>query len=155
MGEGCLAWGYDLDPDFFRFRQHRRGGGRRVDLAGRRAVVSGASSGIGLETGRALAGTGADVTLAVRDLATGERAAKDIAATTGSTALHVAHLGLTDPASVATFVAVWDGPLHVLVNNAGVMACPEQYTPQDWEGQFATDQLGHFALATGLHASWW
>jgi NAD(P)-dependent dehydrogenase (short-subunit alcohol dehydrogenase family) len=124
-----------------------------IDLTGRRVVVTGASSGIGVETARALAGAGAEVTLAVRDVAAGERAAKDIAATTGSTALHVAPLELTDPASVAAFTVAWEGPLHILVNNAGVMACPEQYTPQGWEWQFATNHLGHFALATGLHAA--
>ncbi|MCI2416888.1 SDR family NAD(P)-dependent oxidoreductase [Saccharopolyspora sp. K220] len=124
-----------------------------IDLTGRRAVVTGASSGLGVETARALAATGAEVTLAVRDTAAGERAAKDITATTGGTALHVAPLDLTDPGSVAAFTASWDGPLHVLVNNAGVMACPEQYSPQGWEWQFATNHLGHFALTTGLHAA--
>jgi NAD(P)-dependent dehydrogenase (short-subunit alcohol dehydrogenase family) len=69
----------------------------------------------------------------VRDIAAGERAAKDITATTGSTALHVAPLDLTDPVSIAAFTASWDGPLHILVNNAGVMACPEQYTAEGWE----------------------
>lgn len=122
-----------------------------IDLTGRRAVVTGASSGLGVETARALAGTGAEVTLAVRDAEAGERAAAGIAATTGRRAPHVAALDLTDPASVAAFTGSWDGPLHILVNNAGVMASPEQYTPQGWEGQFATNHLGHFALATGLH----
>ncbi|MFE3170097.1 SDR family NAD(P)-dependent oxidoreductase [Amycolatopsis sp. NPDC059090] len=122
-----------------------------VDLAGRRAVVTGGSSGLGVETARALASTGAEVTLAVRDVDAGERAAKDISASTGNTAVHVRPLDLSDPASVAAFAASWDGPLHVLVNNAGVMAAPEQYTPQGWELQFATNHLGHFALAAGLH----
>ncbi|MEV0405633.1 SDR family NAD(P)-dependent oxidoreductase [Actinoallomurus sp. NPDC050550] len=125
----------------------------RIDLTGRRAVVTGASSGLGVETARALAGTGAEVTLAVRDVEAGERAAKDITAGTGNTALRVARLDLTDPASIATFTRSWQGPLHVLVANAGVMACPEQHTPQGWEWQFATNHLGHFALATGLHTA--
>jgi NAD(P)-dependent dehydrogenase (short-subunit alcohol dehydrogenase family) len=51
---------------------------------------------------------------------------------------------------VAAFVSSWDGPLHVLVNNADVMACPERRTAAGWEMQFATNHLGHFALATGL-----
>ncbi|MFD7996736.1 SDR family NAD(P)-dependent oxidoreductase [Streptomyces mexicanus] len=122
-----------------------------VDLSGRRVVVTGASSGLGAETARALAATGAAVTLAVRDLAAGERTAKDITSSTGNQDVQVAHLDLADPASVAAFAAAWKGPLHVLVNNAGVMACPEQYTEQGWEWQFATNHLGHFALATGLH----
>lgn len=122
-----------------------------VDLTGRRVVVTGASSGIGIETVRAIADTGAEITLAVRDVAAGERAAKDVALTSGNTKLHVAPLELADPASIAAFVASWDGPLHVLVNNAGVMACPEQRTAAGWELQFATNHLGHFALAIGLH----
>ena len=122
-----------------------------ADLTGRRAVVTGASSGIGVETARALAGAGADVTFAVRDTAAGERAARDVAATTGSEALHVVALELADQTSIAAFVSGWDGPLHLLINNAGVMACPEERTPAGWELQLATNHLGHFALATGLH----
>jgi NAD(P)-dependent dehydrogenase (short-subunit alcohol dehydrogenase family) len=122
-----------------------------IDLAGRRAIVTGASSGIGFETARVLAGTGAEVTLAVRDVATGERAAQAIAASTGHKALHVAPLELADLESVTKFVNVWHGPLHLLINNAGVMACPETRTQSGWEMQFATNHLGHFALAVGLH----
>jgi len=69
----------------------------------------------------------------------------------GNERLHVAQLDLTDLNSVAAFVASWEGPLHVLVNNAGVMASPEEHTAQGWELQFATNHLGHFALAAGLH----
>ncbi|NEB81914.1 SDR family NAD(P)-dependent oxidoreductase [Streptomyces sp. SID14478] len=122
-----------------------------IDLSGRRAVVTGASSGLGAETARALASTGAEVTLAVRDMAAGEGVAKEIAASTGNHTVRVAPLDLTDLASVAAFAAAWEGPLHVLVNNAGVMACPERHTDQGREWQFATNHLGHFALATGLH----
>ncbi|MFJ4930107.1 SDR family NAD(P)-dependent oxidoreductase [Streptomyces sp. NPDC088736] len=121
-----------------------------VDLTGRQAVVTGASSGIGAETARVLAATGAGVTLAVRDTVAGERVAKGITASTGNPDVRVAPLDLADPASVTAFTGAWQGPLHILVNNAGVMACPEQYTEQGWELQFATNHLGHFALATGL-----
>jgi NAD(P)-dependent dehydrogenase (short-subunit alcohol dehydrogenase family) len=124
-----------------------------IDLADRRVVVTGAASGIGVETARALAAAGAEVTLAVRDLAAGERTAEDITATTGNKALYVSPLDLTDRASIAAFVAAWDGPLHVLVNNAGVMASPLTRTTEGWELQFATNHLGHFTLATGLHAA--
>ncbi|OWV06513.1 oxidoreductase [Micromonospora wenchangensis] len=124
---------------------------RDIDLTGRRAVVTGGASGIGVETARALAAAGADVTLAVRDLDAGRRAARDIIDSTGNDRLLVAPLDLADQASVAAFVAAWDGPLHVLVNNAGIMASPERRTPEGWELQFATNHLGHFALATGLH----
>jgi len=122
-----------------------------VDLTGRRVVVTGAASGIGVETARALAAAGAEVTLAVRDVDAGHRTAADITATTGGTALAVAHLDLADLDSVAAFTEAWTGPLHVLVNNAGVMATPETRTPRGWELQFATNHLGHFALALGLH----
>lgn len=117
-----------------------------IDLTGRRAVVTGGASGIGVETAKALASTGAEVTLAVRDTAAGQRVADGIDGT-----VRVAPLDLADRASVAAFVAGWDGPLHILVNNAGVMAAPETRTPEGWELQFATNHLGHFALTTGLH----
>jgi NAD(P)-dependent dehydrogenase (short-subunit alcohol dehydrogenase family) len=122
-----------------------------VDLTGRRAVVTGGASGIGLETARALASAGAEVTLAVRDVDAGRGAAADVARTTGSAAVAVERLDLADLASVDAFVARWDGPLHVLVNNAGVMDTPRGTTVQGWETQFGTNHLGHFALAVGLH----
>jgi NAD(P)-dependent dehydrogenase (short-subunit alcohol dehydrogenase family) len=122
-----------------------------IDLTGRRVIVTGGASGIGIETARALAGAGAEVTLAVRNLAAGERTASDIITTTGNEHVLAAPLDLADQESVASFIAAWDGPLHILVNNAGVMASPEMRTPEGWELQFATNHLGHFALATGLH----
>jgi NAD(P)-dependent dehydrogenase (short-subunit alcohol dehydrogenase family) len=123
-----------------------------IDLSGRRAIVTGGSSGLGIETARALAGAGAEVTLAVRDTDAGKRTAADITATTGNPAVHVNRLDLADQASVAAFVANWSGPLQLLVNNAGIMALPDlQRTPEGWEMQFATNHLGHFALALGLH----
>jgi NAD(P)-dependent dehydrogenase (short-subunit alcohol dehydrogenase family) len=124
---------------------------RGIDLTGKRVVVTGGASGIGVETARALAGTGASVTLAVRNVDAGDRTAADITASTGNERVLVAPLDLADRASVASFVANWDGPLHILVNNAGVMASPEMRTAQGWELQFATNHLGHFALAKGLY----
>jgi NAD(P)-dependent dehydrogenase (short-subunit alcohol dehydrogenase family) len=124
-----------------------------VDLTGRRALVTGGASGIGVETARALASAGAEVTLAVRNLSAGDATAEDIIATTGNKNVLVAPLDLADQASVAALVAAWDGPLHILVNNAGVMASPLMRTPQGWEMQFATNHLGHFALANGLHSA--
>jgi NAD(P)-dependent dehydrogenase (short-subunit alcohol dehydrogenase family) len=121
-----------------------------IDLTGRRAIVTGGASGIGIETTRALAGAGAEVTLAVRNLDAGQRTAEDIIASTGNKQVLVAPLDLADQASVAAFVTGWDGPLHILINNAGVMASPLTRTPEGWEMQFATNHLGHFALATGL-----
>ena len=124
-----------------------------IDLTGRRAIVTGGASGIGIETARALASAGAEVTLAVRDLAAGERTAEDITGSTGNKSVHVAQLDLADRASVAAFVAAWDGPLHLLVNNAGVMASPLMRTAEGWELQFATNHLGHFNVAIGLHSA--
>jgi NAD(P)-dependent dehydrogenase (short-subunit alcohol dehydrogenase family) len=123
-----------------------------VDLTGRRAVVTGGASGIGEETARVLARAGVDVTLAVRNLAAGERAAAEIASKTGNNNVSVAPIELSDRSSVAAFAAAWRGPLHILVNNAGIMALPELHrTPEGWELQFATNHLGHFGLALGLH----
>src|ERR1700716_1545910 len=101
-----------------------------IDLTGRRTIVTGGASGSGVETARALAPATAQVTLAVRDLEAGERVADDIAASTGNKQVLVAPLDLTDPASIGALVARWSGPLHLLVNNAGVMRLPElQLTP--------------------------
>jgi NAD(P)-dependent dehydrogenase (short-subunit alcohol dehydrogenase family) len=122
-----------------------------VDLGGRRAIVTGGASGLGVETARALASAGAEVTLAVRNVEAGERTAEDITATTGNKNILVAPLDLADQASVAAFVADWRGPLDILVANAGIMASPELRTAEGWEAQFATNHLGHFALITGLH----
>ena len=92
------------------------------------------------------------MTLAVRNLEAGDRTAADISSSTGNSRVVVAPLDLADQASIAAFVASWDGPLDLLVNNAGVMRLPElQLTPDGWEMQFATNHLGHFALAVGLH----
>jgi NAD(P)-dependent dehydrogenase (short-subunit alcohol dehydrogenase family) len=124
-----------------------------VDLTGRRAIVTGAASGIGVETARALAGAGAEVTLAVRNRDAGERTAEDIIATTGNKRVLVAELDLADHASVRALTGAWEGPLHILVGNAGVMASPEARAAEGWELQFATNHLGHFALATGLHGA--
>ncbi|WP_294567772.1 SDR family NAD(P)-dependent oxidoreductase [uncultured Arthrobacter sp.] len=123
---------------------------RDVDLTGTTAVVTGASSGIGVETARALAHAGAAVTLAVRNPGAGHLTAQAIIDSTGNTRARAAALDLADPTSVDRFAAAWNGPLHLLVNNAGIMMTPETYTEQGWELQFATNHLGHFALAVGL-----
>jgi NAD(P)-dependent dehydrogenase (short-subunit alcohol dehydrogenase family) len=90
------------------------------------------------------------VTLAVRNTEAGTGVAADITATTGNDRVEVVRLDLADRASIAEFVAGWNVPLHVLVNNAGVMALPLERTAEGWEMQFAINHLGHFALAAGL-----
>ena len=122
-----------------------------VDLTGRTAVVTGASSGIGVETARALAAAGAAVTVAARNLDAARRTAADITTTTGNEHVSAARLDLLDLDTVRAFTDAWTGPLHILVNNAGVMDTPETYTDQGWELQFATNHLGHMALTLGLH----
>jgi NAD(P)-dependent dehydrogenase (short-subunit alcohol dehydrogenase family) len=123
-----------------------------IDLSGRRAIVTGASSGIGVETARVLADRGAAVTLAVRDTEAGASVAAGMRESTGNDAVDARRLELAEPGSVASFVGDWDGPLDILINNAGVMAVPERTLTADGaELHFATNHLGHFALATGLH----
>lgn len=118
------------------------------DLTGRRAIVTGANSGIGFETAKSLAAHGAQVTLAVRDLTRGEHAAAAI----GPLATPQ-RLDLADLASVREFADQWSRQnpegLDLLINNAGIMAIPRTTTPDGFEAQFATNHLGHFAL-TGL-----
>jgi NAD(P)-dependent dehydrogenase (short-subunit alcohol dehydrogenase family) len=122
-----------------------------VDLHGLRAVVTGATSGIGAETARVLATAGADVTLAVRDTTAGTRVADRIAASAGEPRAAVAAIDLADPESAVRFARDWDGPLHLLVNNAGLVTGGLERTKEGWELQFATNHLGHFALAWALH----
>lgn len=123
-----------------------------VDLTGKRAIVTGGASGIGVETVRALAKAGAEVTVAVRRPDVGEAVIKGIRESTGNPKISIEQLDLSDLHSVQSFVKAWRGHLDILVNNAGVMAIPTlERTSEGWEMQFATNFLGHFALTTGLH----
>ncbi|MER8231365.1 oxidoreductase [Streptomyces sp. NPDC094049] len=122
------------------------------DQTDRVCVVTGANSGLGLETTRALARAGGHVIMAVRDEAKGRLAAAGIAAEQPGAALEVRRLDLADLDSVRAFADRLraDRPrLDVLVNNAGVMAPPRSLSAQGHELQFACNHLGHFAL-TGL-----
>jgi NAD(P)-dependent dehydrogenase (short-subunit alcohol dehydrogenase family) len=117
------------------------------DLTGRTAIVTGASSGIGLETAKALTAHGARVILAVRDEAKGTKAADTLPApgTTEVRLLDLASLG-----SVRAFARDWSGPIDLLINNAGVMIPPLSRTADGFELQFGTNHLGHFALTNLL-----
>jgi NAD(P)-dependent dehydrogenase (short-subunit alcohol dehydrogenase family) len=123
-----------------------------ADFTGKRVIVTGGASGIGTETARCFASIGADVTLAVRNVAAAAPVIAELIAVTGNPAVRSAPLDLADRASVRAFTAGWEGKLDVLVNNAGIMALPDlQRTPEGCEMQFATNYLGHFLLTLGLH----
>jgi NAD(P)-dependent dehydrogenase (short-subunit alcohol dehydrogenase family) len=121
-------------------------------LRGRTALVTGANSGLGFEIAAALARRGADVLLACRDPEKGARAIDAIRSDLPGAALELVALDLADLASVRGAAAAFSAKrraLHLLVNNAGVMALPEGRTADGFERQLGTNHLGHFAL-TGL-----
>ena len=116
-----------------------------LDLSGKTAIVTGGYSGLGLETVRALASTGARVIVGARRP---EVAAEGLADVAGK--VEVAALDLSDPASIDQFAAGFSGPLHILINNAAEMACPLTRDARGYESQFATNHLGHFQLVGRL-----
>jgi NAD(P)-dependent dehydrogenase (short-subunit alcohol dehydrogenase family) len=119
-----------------------------MSLKGRNAIVTGGYSGIGIEAVRALAGAGARVTVPARRP---DVAREALAAVAGD--VTTASLDLADLASVRAFAADWESrgePLHILINNAGTMACPEARVGPGWESQFAINHLGHMAMTLGL-----
>lgn len=123
------------------------------DLAGRDAIVTGGASGIGVETVRALATAGARVVIATRDVSRAQPVAEQLRQHTGNNGVAVAPLDLASLASVRRFVDMYLSTaraLHVLINNAGIMAGPLTYTEDGFELQFATNHLGHHALTVGL-----
>jgi NAD(P)-dependent dehydrogenase (short-subunit alcohol dehydrogenase family) len=123
-----------------------------IDLSGKRAIVTGGASGIGIETVKTLAKAGAEVTIAARNIEAGKKVADEIIETTGNGKIYVAQLDLDNLGSINNFVDNWKGALDILINNAGVMAIPDlQKTPDGIEMQFMTNYLGHFALSVGLH----
>ncbi|MEP9348268.1 SDR family NAD(P)-dependent oxidoreductase [Xanthobacter sp. KR7-225] len=114
-----------------------------IDLTGKRAIVTGGHSGLGLETTRALTEAGAEVIIGVRDPKAARSATRDLPNVT------VDALDLGDLASVDLFakqVLASGHHIDMLINNAGIMACPETRVGPGWEAQFATNHLGHFAL---------
>ena len=125
-----------------------------IDLGGKLALVTGASGGLGAEPARALASKGARVVITTRDIAKGEEVAREIRKSAGEGLVLVEELELGSLASIRSFadrfLARHDA-VQILVNNAGVMACPFARTADGFELQFGTNHLGHF-LMTGLLA---
>ena len=124
-----------------------------LDLSGKVFVVTGSSSGLGEESVRGLAARGAHVAMAARDAVKNAEAVERIRASVPDADLSVHELDLADLACVARFAEEAAGALDridVLINNAGVMACPEGRTADGFETQFGTNHLGHFALTLRL-----
>jgi NAD(P)-dependent dehydrogenase (short-subunit alcohol dehydrogenase family) len=124
-----------------------------VDLDGTLAVVTGASAGLGEETTRALAAHGATVIMAVRDLEKGEGTKARILESVPDARLELRQLELSDLSSVRAFADSFladHDRLDVLINNAGVMACPQGTTEDGFDLQLGTNHLGHFLLGTLL-----
>lgn len=121
------------------------------DLTGKTAIVTGAATGIGIETARALAEAGADVVIAARKPDLAAAAIADIAKTAKGPGARFEMLDLSDLASIRAFGARWgDKPLHILINNAAVMACPLDRTHDGFEMQIGTNHFGHFLLGNLL-----
>ena len=120
-------------------------------LDGKRAIVTGANSGLGFETTRALSALGAEVLLAVRNVEAGNAAADRIRAVNPDARLTVAHLDLADLSSIRAFSSAQaTTSVDILVNNAGIMAPPFSRSLDGIESQMATNHIGHFALTAGL-----
>ncbi len=117
--------------------------------SGRVVVVTGANSGIGYETTRALAASGATVIMAVRDEAKGAAARNALRDENPTAQLEIRHLDLADLSTVRAFAATVTRA-DVLINNAGVMMPPRTLTEQGYELQFGVNHLGHFALTALL-----
>lgn len=115
------------------------------DLRGKVAIVTGGYSGLGLETVRALATAGARVIVAARRPEAAAQALSDVSGN-----IEVGELDLSNPASIDTFAGFFEGPLHILINNAAIMANPLSRDPRGYESQFATNHLGHFQLVGRL-----
>ena len=123
------------------------------DQSGRTALVTGANSGLGLQTAGALAGAGATVLLGCRNAEKAAEARKEILGEHLGADVEIVSLDLSDLASIeraATEVSERPGPLDLLINNAGVMATPRRETADGFELQFGTNHLGHFALTGRL-----
>ena len=121
------------------------------DLTGKVAIVTGGATGIGIETAKALAGVGAEVVIAVRKPDLAEAAVAEINAVATGAKASWSMLDLSSFKSIRAFAERWgDRPLNLLINNAGVMACPLAYTEDGLEMQIGTNHFGHFLLSVLL-----
>jgi NAD(P)-dependent dehydrogenase (short-subunit alcohol dehydrogenase family) len=123
---------------------------RTSRLDGKTAVVTGANSGLGFQTCRQLASHGAHVVMACRDAKRGQDALERLRADVPEADAELRSLDLADLSSVQAFAERLDGPVQLLINNAGVMALPHRQTADGFEMQFGTNHLGHFALTGRL-----
>ncbi|CAN9514412.1 unnamed protein product [Ophioblennius macclurei] len=124
-----------------------------VRLDGKTVLITGANTGIGKETSRDMAGRGARVVMACRDLTRAERAAEEIRQSTGNGNVVIRHLDLSSMYSVRQFAKEFldtEDRLDILINNAGVMMCPKWLTEDGFETQLAVNHLGHFLLTNLL-----
>lgn len=124
-----------------------------IDLKGKTAIVTGGASGLGVEVVRALAIAGAKVVMPVRSRDAGARVAAELRAATGNDNIEVADMDLADYGSVRAFADAFvasGSPLHLLINNAGIMATPERRIRGNIEAQFGTNHLGHMLLTCHL-----
>ena len=124
-----------------------------IDLSGRRVLITGGASGLGQETARAMAAKGAQIIIAARDMEKGATALSAIHGSVPNAKLEVMQLDLADLDSIRAFTTLFlrEYPrLDLLINNAGVMACPQGKTKDGFELQFGTNHLGHFLLTNRL-----
>lgn len=120
-----------------------------IDLSGKRVLITGATSGLGQESARAMAAKGASIVITGRNMPKAEQVAAGIRESTGNQNVSVQELELGSFASIRAFAERFlqdDAALDILINNAGVMACPYEETADGLEMQFGTNHIGHFLM---------
>jgi len=142
-----------MTEQFFGYRTTALQAVANIDLSGCNAVITGAYSGVGLETVRALASAGATVTIACRDLVKAQNTAAELNSECGQQRVLAAELDLSSLASVKAFTDHYlseHNTLELLINNGAIMACPFELTVDGFESQFGVNYIAHFALTRQL-----